>query len=72
MRGFRGFRDVLVCLACVCVLLLTAEAIYIQARLGSVLSQLNQSGDPGVTVEPDVTVPDPDDTACPAGPNQCD
>jgi hypothetical protein len=58
---FRFIRDVLVCLACLCVLVLTAEAFYLQARLGQAVSQFQDQS----------TVPDPLVTGCPFGPDAC-
>jgi hypothetical protein len=60
MTVFRFIRDLLVCLACLCVLILTAEVIYLQARIGQAVSEFQNQ-----------TTPAPDITDCPLGLDIC-
>lgn len=64
MTAFRIVRDIIVILACLCVIGVTAEIVIIQARIASTISQLEQGTDPG-------PVPDPTATGCPFGPDAC-
>jgi hypothetical protein len=68
MSVVRTIRDFLVILACLCVLILTAEAFYLQAKVAGAVSQLQDrmavvttpptdSGDPSLDgCDPAVTV----------------
>jgi hypothetical protein len=58
--AFRIVRDCLIILACLCVITLTAEAFYVQAKIGQVVSNLEQQVRP--TDQP---------TGCPFGSLDC-
>jgi hypothetical protein len=60
VNAFRIVRDCLIILACLCVIVLTAEAFYVQAKIGQVVSNLEQQVGP--TDQP---------TGCPVGSLDC-
>lgn len=62
MTAFRIIRDVIVILACLCVIGLTVEVVVIQSRISNAVDQLRQDTDPG---------PVPSVTGCPFGPDAC-
>lgn len=62
MTIFRIVRDIIVILACLCVIGATIEALIIQAKLAHAVEQIDQTIDPG---------PAPSVTGCPFGPDQC-
>lgn len=62
MKAFQVIRDVIVIIACLCVIGATAEVLIIRARVSNVVDQINDSTDPG---------PVPSVTGCPFGPDQC-
>jgi hypothetical protein len=68
VRVVRTIRDILVILACLCVLLLTAEAFYLQAKVADAVSHLqDRSTDtpvPDEPVVPSVDGCDPSVEAC--------
>lgn len=62
MTAFRIVRDVIVILACLCVIGLTVEVLIIQARIANTIDQIEQGSDSG---------PTPTNTGCPFGAGQC-
>lgn len=62
MTTFRIIRDTIVILACLCVIVLTAEVLILEAKIANTISQIGQTVDPG---------PVPSETGCPFGPGQC-
>ena len=63
MKAFQIIRDIVIILACMCVILLTVEIVTFEARVANTVDRINQQIDP---------TPDPlQSTGCPFGPGQC-
>jgi hypothetical protein len=68
VKVVRTIRDFLVILACLCVLLLSAEAFYLQAKLAQAVSQLQDRNTdtpvPNEPVNPSLDGCDPNVETC--------
>jgi hypothetical protein len=63
MTAFRFVRDLLIIAACLCVILLTVNVIYLESRVGAAVNQIEQQIGGAPTDQP---------TGCPFGPGQCE